>query len=140
MATVMDKAYRALIERFPLRSIKNDKQFTEAQSILVELGLKKRLTSDENDYFVILGRLLGDYERTKPGVQNLLSGAASLTARELLEGLLEDNCISQREFGREMDIPQSVISDFLSGKRDLSKANALKISKRFGLPVEKFLQ
>lgn len=139
MATVMDDKYRTLIERFPLRSIRDEEMFGEAQGIYVELGLKPDKTADEKEYFGILGDLIGQYERQLPEIQEMLAEVDALTGQDLLEGMLEDNGIGQRELSRQLEIPQSHISEYLAGKRGLSKQNALKIAKRFGLPVEKFL-
>ncbi len=128
------KEYLALIKRFPLRPIRNEATLDVASEIFSELVLKtKNRTPDENDYVAILGKLIHEYEEAHR------KKIALMTPRRALESLMEDNKLSQSELARRLEIPQSVISEFLSGKRGVSKALVLKLSGYFKVSPELFL-
>jgi len=93
MARAISKKYHALIKRFALRPIRNDRDFAEARKIMTEV----------------------------------------------LRFIMEENQLSQNQLAKEMEIDQGLVSNFLSGKRSLSKANALKFAERFKVSVELFL-
>jgi len=52
---------------------------------------------------------------------------------------MEDNQLSQSELAMKLEAQQSVISEFLSGKRGLSKALVLKLADYFKVSPELFL-
>jgi HTH-type transcriptional regulator/antitoxin HigA len=90
-------------------------------------------TSDESDYLSILGKLIREYEdahRVAP---------PRMTPERALESLMEDNDLSQSELARKLEAPQSVISEFLAGKRGLSKTLVLKLAYHFKVSPELFL-
>jgi HTH-type transcriptional regulator/antitoxin HigA len=62
-----------------------------------------------------------------------------MTPQRALESLMEDNKLSQSELARRLETPQSLISEFLSGKRGMSKALVLKLSGYFKVSPELFL-
>jgi HTH-type transcriptional regulator/antitoxin HigA len=128
------KEYLALIKRFPLRPIRDEKMLDQASDLFSELVLKaKRRTPDETDYLSILGKLIREYEdahNSKP---------SPMTPQRALESLMEDNNLTQSELARQLGTPQSTISEFLSGKRGLSKALVLKLADHFKVSPELFL-
>jgi len=133
--TKVSNGYLALIKRFPLRPIRNEESLDAASDVFSELVLKAdRKTSDENDYVTVLGRLIREYEE---GSQAL---APPMTPKRALESLMEDNQFSQSELARQLEIPQSVISEFLGGKRGISKSLVLKLAEYFSVSPELFLR
>ena len=128
------KEYLALIKRFPLRPIRDEATLDVASEIFSELVIKtKNRTPDENDYVAILGKLIHEYEETHR------KKAPRMTPQRALESLMEDNKLSQSELARRLETPQSVISEFLSGKRGISKTLVLKLSGYFKVSPELFL-
>jgi HTH-type transcriptional regulator / antitoxin HigA len=135
MSTVQaSKQYLALIKRFPLRPIQDDEMLDAASEIFSELVMKaNRRTRDESDYLAILGKIIREYEEDhSPKVRRM-------TPQRALESLMEDNNLSQSELARRLETPQSVISEFLSCKRGLSKSLVLKLSGYFKVSPELFL-
>jgi len=128
------KEYLALIKRFPLRPIHDDGMLDAASEVFSELVLKAgRRTRDEDDYASILGKLIREYEeanRTK---------TAHMTPQRALASLMEDNHLSQSELARKLEAPQSVISEFLAGKRGISKALVIRLADYFKVSPELFL-
>jgi HTH-type transcriptional regulator/antitoxin HigA len=128
------KEYLTLIKRFPLRPIRDEEMLDAASEIFSQLVIKAENRSpDENDYVAILGKLIREYEEAhKPQAPNM-------TPQRALESLMEDNKLSQSELARQLEAPQSVISEFLTGKRGLSKTLVLRLADRFKVSPELFL-
>ncbi|MCA9802463.1 MAG: helix-turn-helix domain-containing protein [Cyanobacteria bacterium HKST-UBA02] len=128
------KEYMALIKRFPLRPIRDEETLDIASEIFTELVLKvESRTPDESDYLSVLGKLIREYEEAHKVI------APSMTPQRALESLMEDNDLNQAELARQLEAPQSVISEFLSGKRGLSKTLVVKQADRFKVSPELFL-
>jgi HTH-type transcriptional regulator / antitoxin HigA len=128
------KQYLALIKRFPLRPIRDEDTLDLASDIFSELVMKaESRTSDETDYLAVLGKLIREYEEAHK------AAVKRMTPQRALESLMEDNKLSQAELARQLEAPQSVISEFLSGKRGLSKNLVLKLSDYFKVTPELFL-
>ena len=128
------KEYLALIKRFPLRPIRDEKMLDAASEIFSELVMQvENRSPDESDYVTILGKLIREYEEThKPATPKM-------TPQRALESLMEDNELSQTELARQLEAPQSVISEFLAGKRGISKTLVLRLSDYFKVSPELFL-
>jgi HTH-type transcriptional regulator/antitoxin HigA len=128
------KEYIALIKRFPLRPIRDEEMLDLASDLFSELVLKaERRTPDESDYLSILGKLIREYEDAHKAMP------PRMTPQRALESLMEDNRLSQSELARQLEASQSVISEFLSGRRGLSKALVLKLAEHFKVSPELFL-
>lgn len=136
----VSKDYLSLIKRFPLRPIRTNDELDMASEIFSELGLKgDSLTQDERDYLDILEHIIADYEAVSPAIQAMVEEARAIPPQQILRSLLEDNGLSQSQLAREIGCHQEHISAFLLGKRGLSKANAVKLAKRFRVSVDLFL-
>jgi HTH-type transcriptional regulator/antitoxin HigA len=135
MSTVhASKEYLTLIKRFPLRPIRDEEVLDLASDLFSELVLKSESrTPDESDYLSILGKLIREYEDAHKVVP------PPMTPQRALESLMEDNDLSQSELARQLEAPQSVISEFLAGKRGLSKTLVIKLADHFRVSPELFL-
>ncbi|HEY9786351.1 MAG TPA: helix-turn-helix domain-containing protein [Candidatus Obscuribacterales bacterium] len=128
------KEYLALIKRFPLRPIRDEEVLDLASELFSELVLKaESRTSDESDYLSILGKLIREYEDAQKAIP------PRLTPQRALESLMEDNDLSQSELARQLEAPQSALSEFLAGKRGLSKTLVVKLADYFEVSPELFL-
>ena len=126
--------FLALFKRFPLRPIRDDETLDAASDIFSELVMKgEDQTTDEADYVEILGAIIGEYEKRN------FRRSKRMTPQRALESLMEDNNLGQSELARMIGAPQSVISEFLSGKRGLSKSLVIKLSNHFKVSAELFL-
>jgi HTH-type transcriptional regulator / antitoxin HigA len=126
--------YLALIKRFPLRPIREEEMLDAASEVFSELVMKaENRTPDESDYVAVLGNLIREYEEAQTQL------APHMTPQRALESLLEDNKLSQSELARQLEAPQSVFSEFLAGKRGLSKSLVLKLADYFKVSPELFL-
>ncbi|HEY9679362.1 MAG TPA: helix-turn-helix domain-containing protein [Drouetiella sp.] len=128
------KQYIALTKRFPLLPICDEEMLDAASEVFSELVLKAdQRTRDESDYLSVLEKLITEFETSIQGKQ------VSLTPQRALESLMEDNKLTQSELARRLDAPQSVISEFLAGKRGLSKTLLVKLADYFKVSPELFL-
>jgi len=55
----------------------------------------------------------------------------------ILEQIRTDNDLSKEEMIKRLEIAGSYYSMLVNGKREISKSLGFKISKEFGLPLEK---
>lgn len=135
MSTVyISKEYMGLIKCFPLRPIRDEEMLDIATEVFSDLVMKAdRRTGDESDYLMVLGKLIREFEESHQ------TRARRMTPKRALESLMEDNQLSQSELARQIGAPQSVISEFLAGKRGLSKALVLNLSDRFKVSPVLFL-
>lgn len=132
----VSKEYLALIERFPLRPIKTEKAASQASVLIGDILIKGlKCSRDEKDYVEVLLVLLREYE-----VKHYKPFGKPMSPQRALESLMEDNSLSQSELARRIGIQQSVISEFLSGRRGISKNVIAKLSEYFCIRPEYFLQ
>lgn len=123
--------YLALIEQFPLRTIKNDVEHERATAIVSGM-MGRKLDAGSGDYLDALLVLVNKYEDEHHAVIN------DMTAREALRALMEFNQLSQADIGRIIG-SESAVSMFLRGERGLSKAQIRKLAERFKLDPTVFL-
>jgi HTH-type transcriptional regulator/antitoxin HigA len=129
----MTKAYETLIKRFPLRPIRNDKDNDKAAEVCDELLDRfGTLSSDEKDYLEVLSDLVFRYE------SNWDNELPKMSPRELIQYLMKQNGLAQKDLLSELG-SESRVSEFLNGKRDLSKEQAISLAKRFSLRLEALL-
>lgn len=85
---------------------------------------KEELTPEETALLTLVSLLISDYERKRHA--DLFSGR--MTPAEVLSYLIDENHLTQRDFP---SIPQSRISEILTGKRKISKSQAQIFGARF---------
>jgi HTH-type transcriptional regulator / antitoxin HigA len=123
--------YLRLVSAFPLRLLRDDEDLDAAIEVLNSLSGRADLTEAERDYMHILGGIVEEYEAEHIVIPEV--GGV-----ELLRFLMEENGLTQASltpiFGGK-----SNISEVLSGKRELSKAQIRGLSERFGLPADAFM-
>jgi HTH-type transcriptional regulator / antitoxin HigA len=124
--------YRALDAKVPLRPIRNRKDYTRAvnaMNALLDAG-----AADESHPLAglaaTLGELIGDYDaRHFP--------MPEVSGREMLRFLMRQHGLTQSnlpEIGS-----QGVVSEILSGKRELNVRQVRALARRFGVAADAFL-
>jgi HTH-type transcriptional regulator/antitoxin HigA len=131
MARVPTK-YLALIKSFPLRPIHNEQELHRAETVLHHLLDAASLTEPEQDYLLILGNLIEEYEAEAHPVE-------PLPPHEMLAGLIEAKGVTQTEVAHATKIPVSTISELLARKRDFNVSHVEKLCAYFGLGPSAFI-
>ncbi len=123
--------YLALCRAFPLLSIRDDAHLDEAISRIDALIDRDELSPGEQAYLEALSDLVELYEDEHIKMPPV-SGV------DVLRHLMEEHGLRQQDlvplFGSK-----STVSDVLSGKRPLALAHIVKLSERFGLPADVFI-
>jgi HTH-type transcriptional regulator/antitoxin HigA len=123
--------YLALIEQFPLKTLKSEAQHERAAAVVSQL-IGRTLDAGSGDYLDALLVLVSKYEDERHAIGD------DLTARQALRALMDFNQLTQADIGRVIG-SESAVSMFLSGGRGLSKLQIKKLAERFKLDPTIFL-
>lgn len=124
--------YLALIRRFPLRPIRAAAELDAAVAIVDELIDRDALSPPEQDYLDVLGDLVEAYEAVAVPVRPV--GDAPL-----LRFLIQQKRVTQAGVATGTGVPESVISEILSGKRTLNRTQIGKLARFFHVEPGVFL-
>lgn len=121
--------YFELVRRFPIRS---DEELDQAVAVIDTLLGKAGREADEEDYLDVLGDLVEKYESAHHSMP-------SVSDAEMLRFLITDaKGASQALVAAETGIPESTISEVLSGRRGLSRRNIGILSQYFHVKPSAF--
>ncbi len=129
---ILKGRYLQLIEAYPLRPIRSERDLAKATEVAGRLAVSARLTRDEQDYLDVLSDLIERYEDEHHRIE-------PRSGRELLAFLLEENDLSQSQLARETGIAKSTLSAVLKGRRALSLPHITALCRRFRLDPNAFL-
>jgi len=123
--------YIALLKKFPPRVIRTEKENEACTGLLYDLDRRSRkLTSAEKELAGLLTLLIEDFEdrhyqlpRAKP--------------LEVLQFLMDQHGLLQKDLADVFGTP-SIVSEVLSGKRELNKDHIKRLSRRFHVSPELF--
>ena len=117
------KTYIELLQSFPPRPIKSEEEMFATQEVIEFLIDNSPLTPDESDYLNLLGTLVYEYERS-------LEPIPDISGVELLKVLMEECGLLQKDL-----VPifktESIVSDVLSGKRELTRRHIQELAEFF---------
>ena len=123
--------YMELVQRFPLKMIKNDREHGRACAVVSEL-MGHKLDAGAGDYLDTLVVLVNKYEDEHHAI------AEDMTPREALRALMEANDLNQAGIGQIIG-SESGVSMFLKGERGLSKSQIKKLAERFRVDASIFI-
>lgn len=126
--------YLALVGRFPLRAIATEAQYDAAVTVLDKLAIRDEstLTPGEADYLEALSALVGRYD------DEHYPRPAAGTPRESLAALMERRGVTPARLAKVIG-SQPAVSMILSGRREISKAQAKKLAAFFGVDAGVFI-
>ena len=104
-------------------AITSEPQHREYLAVLEKLASKERPTSDEEKYAEVLITLIEAYEEEHHAIPEA-------SPVEVLRALIEANGLRQKDLVPSLGT-ESIVSEVLSGKRELNKGQIEKLSKRF---------
>ncbi len=133
---MVTEKYMALIERFPLVPIKNDAHLDEAHEVAQSLMLRAEpVASDEGEYLEVLLDEIGKYEN-KHHALNL----KEMAPHELLQSFMKEHGLKQVALQEILGVSSSgVVSELVSGNRQLTKEHCVKLGHHFKVTPALFL-
>ena len=129
-------AYLALIEHFPLRPLRSERDYDAAVRVLDALAVRPEGTLErgEQDYFDTLTMLVEAYDHEHHGFES--EACDPLT---MLKYVMEESGTTQADLGRLLG-NRSLASLILNGHRRLSKSHIGKLAAHFKVSPALFLQ
>jgi HTH-type transcriptional regulator/antitoxin HigA len=127
----VSREYGALLQKVPPKVIRTEKEDEAYTEILYELDQRsKTLTPAEKELAELLTLLIEDFEEKRyrlPRAQPL----------DVLRFLMEQHGLKQKDLKDVFGTP-SIVSEVLSGKRELNKDHIERLSERFHVSPELF--
>lgn len=131
MATLT--AYRSLLLDYLPRPIRSRAAYGRALRQVEELMSRPHLGRAQSEMVELLSTLVEQYESAEhptPDAEPV----------EILRHLIEARGVTRAALAREAGIPRSVLTNVLAGRRAISKANAARLAKYFGVSVSVFIE
>lgn len=132
--SVASDAYMELIKAFPLRRIKTVAAHAKATNLVLRLS-RKSLDRGATDYLDVLIDLIADFEKRSGQVID----TANVSAADLVRHRVHERGMSVNALAQMIGVPQSNLSEMLSGKRDWSKNAIRGLSSRLNIRADRFL-
>ena len=129
----MSNAYKELLQEVVPRPIASDRAYRRALNQIEYLMRSAKKTRAQGDMIELLATLIEQYEIRQGHTAPVLS------PRDRLAGLIEARRLTQTELSKQSRVPRTTINEILHGKRSISKANAARLAKFFGVGIGEFI-
>ena len=129
----MTTTYQTLLQQFVPRPIGSERAYQRTLKQIDGLIRKAKRSRAEDDLLELLATLVEGYE-IRQGYT-----VPELSPRDRLAGFIEARELTQAELSRGSQVPRTTINEILAGRRGISKANALRLAKFFGVSTEEFI-
>lgn len=116
--------YFDLVQRFPLRPLRSERDLIQATKVIDELIDREDLDPDEDDYLDVLSDLVAKFEDKHHSIPRASDA-------EVLSFLIEQRGVNQRTVALATEIPVSTICEIMAGKRQVSRPNIGKLARYF---------
>jgi len=131
LSTIAADSYLALVIKFPLIAIRNERHLDRALAVIDRL-IAEELDEGQQDYLDALTDLVGVYEDRHHGIPDAPES-------DVLDHLMRTHGLSQSELGRQTAIAPSTISSILSGSRNLTRSQIEAVARFFNVSPAAFL-
>lgn len=132
--------FKTLCDIYPVKTITNQKQHQIALKVITDLSeyfsrIQAHSAQKEQilQYIDTLGLLISDYE-TKVFDKR----SKEISGAEVLKYLMEEHELVQADLSKELG-GQSIVSEILSGKREINNNQIKSLSRKFGVSPAVFL-
>jgi HTH-type transcriptional regulator/antitoxin HigA len=131
-----DPAYLALIDHFPLRPLRSERDYDAAVALLDTLAVQPEgsLERGEQDYFDTLTMVVEAYDQ-----EHYRMVAEDCDPLTMLKHVMEESGMTQADLGRLLG-NRALASLILNGHRQLSKTHIRKLAVHFKVSPALFLQ
>ena len=121
----MPDAYQELLQEVVPRPIASDRAYRRALSH-IEYLMRSAMIE-------LLATLIEQYEIRQGHTAPVLS------PRDRLAGLIEEGGLTQTELSKQSQVPRTTLNEILHRKRSISKTNAARLAKFFGVGIGEFV-
>lgn len=128
----LPKTYSGLVALHMPRPIHDEVAYDNAVELVQALAGHK-LNHDQDDYLAIMAKLVEDYESMN------LSEPKPAKSIEALKFLLAENNLTATDLGEIIGVNRSVAYRILKGARNLTADHIRKLSARFAVSADIFL-
>ena len=127
--------YFALVKRFPLRPIRNDREFDAAVEVMNKLAVydEGTLESGEQDYLDAIVLFVEAYDK-----EHVHIDTSDVTPLELLKFAMENRGMNVSDLAKVIG-SQPLASMILAGKREISRDKSKLLAAHFGLQPGAFI-
>lgn len=136
--TINRDSYIDLLDRYDIcpKIIETHQEYEQFLAVTENL-LSKRTsrTETENTLFLLLVKLIRDYEENTYALQDWMQ----TPAHEFLQHLMEGRGLKQVELGEALGLSKGHISAIVNGKREISKVQAKKLGEFFNVSASAFI-
>jgi HTH-type transcriptional regulator / antitoxin HigA len=129
----MPATYEQLLQAVVPRPIASVRAYSRALREIEKLIRKPKKTRAEEDMIALLATLIEQYE-VRQGYSDPV-----LPPCDRLAGLIEARQLTQTELSHQTGVSRTTINEILGGKRSISKANAARLAKFFGVRIGEFI-
>ena len=127
-----DVIYDALIARFVPRALHDEQDHEQAMAIIEGLLAKPELHPSEQEYLSLITQLVAAYEAAHDPV-------ADVSGVEMVRFLMDQHNLKQKDLVDIFKTP-SILSEVLSGKRELNKSHIEGLARRFQVSPAVFFE
>ena len=127
--------FEHLVQMLPPRAIHNDRQHTVAVEMIDRLMARPKLTKGQELYLETMVQLLQAYEAEHHAIDT-----SDLRGIDSLRHLLEENQMNASDLARFLGVHPSMGSKILNGDRSLTVDHLRKLSARFKVSPELFIE
>jgi len=124
--------YFVLIQEFPLRPLRSDRELDRAVAMIDRLLARGGLARDEEDYLDVLSDLVEKYEGQHYPIQ-------PVSGLDALRHLVESSGKTQATVAAEAGLPESTLSEILLGRRRLNTRHIGILARYFRIEPGVFL-
>ena len=117
-------AYLELVQRFPLKHLRSDREPAAAIEMLKSLLIRGDLAPGEQDYLDVLTDIVERYEDEAHPMPEVSDA-------EMLRHLIGASGLTQSKLAADVGIAMSTISEVLHGKRELNRKQITSLAQYF---------
>ena len=136
--TINRDSYIDLLDRYKIypKIIETHQEYEQFLAVTENLLSKRSSrTKTEHTLFLLLVKLIRDYEEKTYALQDWMQ----TPAHEFLQHLMEGRGLKQVELGEALGLSKGHISAIVNGKREISKAQAKKLGEFFNVSASAFI-
>jgi HTH-type transcriptional regulator / antitoxin HigA len=124
--------YLELVQRFPLKHLKSDRELSKAIKMINSLIVRAKLERGEQEYLDVLTDIVEKYEAENCPM-------SPVSDANMLRHLIEARGITQAQLSVDVNIPMSSVSEVLHGKKKLTRRHISILAEYFGVDPGVFL-